>query len=254
MSRSDPPGNQGSFVRLSEILGSPLLPKSAGVRVEELWDRIPLNQMRPLGRGGKHRRTPMYVGAQHVTNAVLRGDDLRPSRLLSVDVCDFPPWVGTSDQPRKAMEKYLAAFPDVPKWHSFHKTHGDPDAPPDFQRDIAGWFLLTMNWALPEDAAGTASEQAAVLNSFVRTYKGMPYIFPAVAGSSQSIHPLMAWWAVLHALSMLARYQPDQWARHIDVDEDDSRAVAIEQLLREALTAVPQLVAETIEQVAKPGT
>lgn len=45
------------------------------------------------------------------------------------------------------------------------------------------------------------------------------------------LHPLMAWWAVLCMLSMIARHQPTEWAAHIDVDSSKN-AVAIEQLLK----------------------
>jgi hypothetical protein len=35
------------------------------------------------------------------------------------------------------------------------------------------------------------------------------YVFPSIGGDTQALHPLLAWWAVLFALSLLARYQPD---------------------------------------------
>ena len=58
---------------------------------------------------------------------------------------------------------------------------------------------------------------------------------------------MMAWWAVLHSLSMLARYQPAEWSAQIDVDRSP-HAVALEALLNDALTVLPALVAEDIEQ------
>jgi hypothetical protein len=60
----------------------------------------------------------------------------------------------------------------------------------------------------------------------------------------------MAWWAVLYALSMLARYQPAEWASHINVDTSP-HAVGIERLLKEAMRVLPLLVAEAIDQVAR---
>jgi hypothetical protein len=60
----------------------------------------------------------------------------------------------------------------------------------------------------------------------------------------------MVWWAVLHTLSMLARYQPAEWASHINIDTS-RHAVAIERLLKEAIRVLPKLVLETIEQVAR---
>ncbi|KJY23811.1 hypothetical protein VR45_41810 [Streptomyces sp. NRRL S-495] len=58
----------------------------------------------------------------------------------------------------------------------------------------------------------------------------------------------MAWWAVLHTLSNLARYQPAEWARHIDVDQS-IHAVPVERLLAEACRLLPVLIAETLDEV-----
>ncbi|MFV2172305.1 YaaC family protein [Actinomadura sp. LOL_016] len=252
--RSDPAGDRGSFTRLSEILDSPLLPKAAKVRLEVLWDCIPENQIQPLSDNLTRRRTPLDVAARHLTDMIKLGRELDPHPLVTVGVWDFPPWVLNAGDPRKALDEYLAAFPEALPYHSYVRTHGGPDAPPDFTRDVAGWGGLEMHWEVAEGVAGTVAERVAVLDRITRPYLGAPHFFPAIGGAARSVHPLMAWWAVLHALSMLARYEPDQWARHIDVDGDGSRAVAIEQLLREALTTVPQLITETIEHVAKPTT
>ena len=51
---------------------------------------------------------------------------------------------------------------------------------------------------------------------------------------------------VLLALSSLARYEPDQWAAMVDVDEAASPAVAIENLLAASLDAIPQLLIDTM--------
>jgi hypothetical protein len=59
----------------------------------------------------------------------------------------------------------------------------------------------------------------------------------------------MAWWAVLFALSTLARYHPAEWAVHIDVDRS-RHAVLLENLLKQAMEIVPFLILEAIEQHA----
>lgn len=66
----------------------------------------------------------------------------------------------------------------------------------------AGW--LYMHWKMP---AGTGTKEER-LSALTGKYAGHRYFFPAVAGLPGELHPLMAWWAVLYALSMLARYQP----------------------------------------------
>ncbi|MFF2564855.1 YaaC family protein [Kitasatospora sp. NPDC058060] len=65
---------------------------------------------------------------------------------------------------------------------------------------------------------------------------------------SGALHPLLAWWTVLHALSNLARYQPVRWSEHIAVDTSKV-AVAIEVLLDEAVTVVPDLIRHAIREV-----
>jgi hypothetical protein len=76
-------------------------------------------------------------------------------------------------------------------------------------------------------------------------YNGSLYLMPAVGGNDRPLHPLLTCWAILFALSMLARYQPAEWVKHIDVDESRF-AVGIEAPLTDALITVPGLESETI--------
>ena len=52
---------QGSFTRLSELLGSPLWAKTEPLMLSTLWDSLPENRFAPLGDVGTSRRTPLYV-------------------------------------------------------------------------------------------------------------------------------------------------------------------------------------------------
>lgn len=80
----------------------------------------------------------------------------------------------------------------------------------------------------------------------MRLYRGHLWAFPRVGDTQVELHPLQQWWLILHALSILARYAPGTWVRLLSLTENPS-APQIELLLDEALTAVPQLVAEAIE-------
>jgi hypothetical protein len=106
-----------------------------------------------------------------------------------------------------------------------------------------------MNWVAANGTACTHAEQQEFLRSITRLYNGSLHFFPTLTGSDRGIHPLMAWWAILHSLSMLARYQPAEWSAQIDVDHS-RHAVAFEILLKDAMAIVPVIIAETIEQVA----
>jgi hypothetical protein len=61
----------------------------------------------------------------------------------------------------------------------------------------------------------------------------------------------MLYWAVMYVLSRLARYEPRDWLKLISVSASRD-AVAIEYLLDEAQSALPELAHTAIEQVAGP--
>lgn len=242
---SDKGGSRGSFVRLSEILDSPLFADKVNpLALNALWDCLPENRVAPLRDTGTSRRTPLYVAHLSLNR--------EPHPLASAPVAYFPPWVVSSPEGGQTLVDYLAAFSDqVREFHSFVRVGHDPDAAPDFSSHHDGWGELRMNWILPHQKSGTFAERVKHLRSIGRTYDGDIYFFPAVgdAGQGRGLHPLMSWWAVLHTLSMLARYQPAEWAEQIDVD-GSSYAAPVESLLKRAMQVVPRLVRETIEEVA----
>jgi hypothetical protein len=55
----------------------------------------------------------------------------------------------------------------------------------------------------------------------------------------------MTWWAILFALSMLARYYPTAWTHALD-ENSSPDAVLLERALDIALDAVPHLVFEAV--------
>jgi hypothetical protein len=66
-------------------------------------------------------------------------------------------------------------------------------------------------------------------------------VTPAIGSMTSGLHPFLALWAVLLALSSLARYQPATWSKMIDIDKS-AEANPIEHLLEEALRSVPDAV------------
>lgn len=63
-------------------------------------------------------------------------------------------------------------------------------------------------------------------------------VTPAIGSMKTGLHPLLALWAVLLALSSLARYEPAAWSKMIDIDRS-AEANAIEHLLVEATSSLP---------------
>jgi hypothetical protein len=235
----DRPGAKSSFAKLSDTLGSPLWDGSIAFRL--FWDSIPETRLRPLV-DDQARRSPLYVDETSIY-----GD---PHPLATVSVVYFPPWIIDSDNRREDLHQYLAAYPGARSYHSYVRVGKGLDFEPQFSRHVDGWGELPMNWQVAKDGTSfPVDRRLEFIRSITRSYCGNRYFFPVTGNSDSGIHPLMAWWAVLHSLSMLARYQPAEWSVHIDVDRSQY-AVALEVLLSEALVVVPALIAETIEQVA----
>lgn len=201
------------------------------------------NERSPLLDRGKDRRTPLWI--EH------RDLGPQPHPLASVPVGPFPPWLVEAASRREALESYLRAFPEARGYDSFEHLGPTSGHAPAFRPHHDGWAVLNMHWRVPEEDEGTRAERLHLLEVLTRPYGGTWYFFPAMPPTTESLHPLMAWWAVLHTLSMLARYQPAEWASHIDVDKSPY-AVGIERLLKAAVKRIPLLVAETIDQVASP--
>jgi hypothetical protein len=238
---SDRLGSKGSFVRLSELFESPLWEKNSPIPFAKLWDCLPKNRLAPIGDDDKSRRVPLYVVDGSIT------DDPHP--LVSLPVVYFPPWVIDAADGYQAMVEYLTAYPAAQGYHSYHRQSSEPNAAPKFDRHTDGWGELMMNWDVLGGANVSAEQKLKFIKERARDHGGTLYFFPAIGSDDQGIHPLMAWWSVLYVLSMLARYQPSQWAEHIDVNHS-RHAVPIEGLLKDAIESLPYLIAGAIGEAS----
>ncbi|MFI5496809.1 YaaC family protein [Actinoplanes sp. NPDC051859] len=67
------------------------------------------------------------------------------------------------------------------------------------------------------------------------------FVTPPLGTMQQGMHPFLALWATLLALSSLARYEPAAWSRMIDIDRS-AEASALEHLLDEAANSISRSV------------
>jgi hypothetical protein len=79
-------------------------------------------------------------------------------------------------------------------------------------------------------------------------YRGGNYAYPSIS-DGLTIHPFLAWWQTLFSLSMLARYQPNEWLQLIDINSHPD-AVPIESILTFCENAGPELALRAIEDAA----
>jgi YaaC-like Protein len=146
----DRPGGRGSFVKLSEILDSPLWDGSIAFRF--FWDSIPETRLRPLV-DDQVRRVPLYIDETSIY-----GD---PHPLATVPVVDFPPWLINSDNGREDLDQYLGAYPGARDYHSYVRKGRERDFEPQFTSHVDGWGELQMNWQAAEDGTACAVDQRA---------------------------------------------------------------------------------------------
>nr|WP_234392438.1 YaaC family protein [Streptomyces sp. WM6378] len=237
--RTDLAGTHGSFPRLSELLGSPVWGPDP-VRLEDIWDLLPVNMDYPLT--DRDRLIPLTVSEHHV------GHHEHP--LLSVPVSDIPKRVIDTGT-REALAEFLVSYPSVAQHESYvteRRTSRELDPPPAYERFEDGSGALCFNWTMPKGTA-TRAERREHLRTMTHEHGGLRYFFPVISPMAKELHPLMAWWAVLYTLSMLARYEPAQWSACTNVD-NNSHAVPIERILQLAIDYVPVLIRDAVARVA----
>jgi hypothetical protein len=104
-----------------------------------------------------------------------------------------------------------------------------------------------VDFAVPTGSVKLEEDYGAVLDEIAPQYRWMNrrWLRPAVEDDAPPPSPLMTWWAILFALSMLARYHPTAWTRALD-ENSSPIAVNLERSLDIALEAVPHLVFEAV--------
>jgi hypothetical protein len=226
----------GSFTRLSKVLNSPTWDGTAPVSLGELWNTLPEGSVFPLERPVGAAPLPVSVEEYSVLH---QAQTASPVQLIvtgiSTDIMLPPQHTG----PVPALEAFLGQYPKLAGHAAIYVKGVHPDGQGG-----------TVHLAYPSSHSGYQERTAEALAHSTLYRLHDRYVFPAVGANTESLHPVMAWWAVLFALSMLARYQPEAWADHIAVD-NSKVAVPIEQLLTEALTAVPELLLQTIMDVSE---
>jgi hypothetical protein len=91
------------------------------------------------------------------------------------------------------------------------------------------------------DQLKTRDGQGATYLQGAEFYRRMAILLPRAGESEKALRPLMSWWTLLYALSMLARYAPSKWTETLSI-ADSPVSSRIEFLLDAAIDAVPELL------------
>ena len=125
------------------------------------------------------------------------------------------------------------------------------DLPPVALTEMGPTRVL-LSW--PGKPANTSSADPRTLRSLsdvAEKVRGRWYLRPRLGAEDPGPGRILVWWALLLALSSLARYHPAEWVAALDVDRS-TLAVDLEETLRVAEEEVPALIARALGPSGKP--
>jgi hypothetical protein len=224
--------SDASFRRVAEATGSDILaePVTLGALCASLPDFATVDEL-----CGSHPRALRVQAIRKSSGAVLT-----MSREVEAYVVNFPPDLATAQEPVQVVEEHLRVYPTSAGWSAPEPLRVLPP------RD--GWGAgAVLRWRVPDDVqSANERERQARVQEVAPPYRlaDQQWCRPAFA-SGTVLSPLMTWWALLYALSMVARYEPDTWVGLLDVDSS-ALAVPLEGVLEDALEVVPHLVLDAL--------
>lgn len=229
------PNGNGVFQAIADALSA--AKPTSPMRLGELWASLPEGATAQFNGAEYQRALAVYPQDKPGPAVVLRLTDCAPAWIFS-----FPSGLIKSPPDKQAewLTDYLAPYPSAANWES-----PIPDGVP-VMADPAAGYGARLQWRLPASSGSAGERFDYLLTTVAPRYDqyGHGWLRPAVGGPAVQ-HPLLTWWLILYALSMLARYRPACWTAMLDVASSPD-AVPLETAMRDALTAVPRLMLEAL--------
>lgn len=207
---------RGEFVSIARLTGSEIW--QADTTLAEVWATIPELRLRPIG-GTAPAKVLSMLGPDKLTgNISLLGADVDPS------------WD----------ESTLSAYLDA----HYPCLQGHQQAP--------GRVPISTHESGGTNIARVIGDESRQRVEYAATISRGAFAFPALGGAPRSTNSLLSWWALLLALSMRARYDPESWLRDLDVDRPKSRATLLEEALDVAIDVLPALLFRVLDTGTAP--
>jgi hypothetical protein len=236
--------SKGLFVSVADEIGSSSLVEAA--RLADLLASIPeVSPTVPRTAAGSPAlllRRQRYRGQEF-----WGGPEVEPSGMsftdgwvfgLRTESVGLPP-----DNEHQTVAELLQNYPTMEGW----------SIPGDTVQ--VGFNGSDIGFRLAWDAAGTTGPDR---HQKIREIWGIEvddidgWVLPSLGANKTPMSPLATWWAALHALSMLARYEPAAWARALDIDASDA-AASIETALDVGLVRMPELIRDELVRFGVAG-
>jgi hypothetical protein len=257
------PEGYGAYQVVSEAVGSPVI--TGKVTIGALWASLPELGFVPLKGGGKLPGSLDLLPGSVPTPNSRSVITYSPGGAMVTDngVHEFynnPEDAIRATTPTATL--YVnSEMPQVADAHSWLAKLGelypgaqdadfvDPAQP--FEETVPGKrFAAELKWPLPPGAAMDADFSKAYFEEKAPQYihVGDKYLRPSVESGLEPPSPMMTWWLLLYAFSILARYAPRKWVDALNPDAANSSAAALQYALDTALERVPHLVLEALDK------
>lgn len=215
-------GRPDAFSAVSRAIGSEM--PTAPLDLEQLWASLPvLEKLLPE----LEARKPLHAEVMGFGTSPLED----PTKVRATVA---PLEAKEAESARKALRNYRcgagAEIYEQQHIAPIHKMTG-------YGYGVAVWWP---SGATEVHGHWLATERLAPLD----LYSEQRWLRPLLGGGAD-IATLMTWWALLHACSMLARYEPAAWARALDYDSS-YLAAPLAELLRVGVELIPSLVLESL--------
>ncbi|GAA1286473.1 hypothetical protein GCM10009609_60400 [Pseudonocardia aurantiaca] len=217
--------DRSSFLTLATYAGSPSLPDGSTLR--EVWMSLPEGANSPLSGS---RQLPSVVEISPVG----RIPNFPNDEVSGFELYGQFNWLN-ADKGLSFDERAALLNRTFPTLHNSFTPRPMSLSGDLFQLMLdvptpKGWLLVDLRNkpALPAWLLMTFGHIIYGDRKYRRTYAT-----PTLGKNTKPLDPIISWWAVLFALSMLARYRPSAWSAMLDVDRS-SDATAIEHLMRRA--------------------
>jgi hypothetical protein len=234
----NPPSKPDGFVALARCAGSPTLPKRAAFR--ELWASLPEGCEALLANSYS-----TWAAAGLKVKTLRNPTD--PS--VEVKVVDLTFGVASwSEDPQELTAQIHQKYPQI-KYLVPAQINGKvptPDPEAGYQRRT-----VRLLWSPKEPLVSLDFAVEQFTHEIYQGWDGCKaLVVPTLGDNTAPLSPIVTWYAVLFALSMLARYEPATWTRLLDVDNSID-STAIEYLLDEAHRACVNMILDRFDDARK---
>lgn len=226
-------GWTGLMPGVALALGVECLRPDEKIKIGDIWPALPESSSVPLATQSDRR-------ALSIASVTRWARDLPNCNKILIGNIPWSVRLHCREDQLKVKD-FLSHYPSLADCEYPYENH-----------EPMGWEPAPSNLAVAPVFWGKAGEEFPDLLQATRESKGIRYrgkedwwIFPRIGGMTSPLHPIMAWWAVLFALSMMARYEPASWSKLIGIDRSMD-ANAIEHILDQALRVIPVLILEAI--------